>query len=251
VKTEFVEQGVWDGIWQATRFTVAPPEDDVRRWIAKHASGGSGSCLELGCFPGRYLAVFGELGYELHGVDRTPRVQPEMREWLTSRAYRVGELARADVFTHTFGRQYDVVCSLGLIEHFGEWPKLIQIHADLVRPGGLLMLETPNFRGWVQQLLHRCFDGPSLRQHNLDAMRPQQWAEIIRPLGFEIVECGWFGAFDWWIGSPRTSWCRDKLTKALMLLNQRCKPLTRHLPPGVAAYAPYAGLVARRRLSSG
>jgi hypothetical protein len=46
------------------------PYDEIRKWIENHLqpSDSGGSLLEIGCFPGAYLAVFGDLGYERHHV---------------------------------------------------------------------------------------------------------------------------------------------------------------------------------------
>ena len=42
---------------------------------------------------------------------------------------------------------YDVVYSLGLIEHFVDRVSIVERHVRLARPGGLLILGVPNFRG--------------------------------------------------------------------------------------------------------
>jgi SAM-dependent methyltransferase len=125
----FCEQRLWDDGYVQAELFVAPPDDLIRRWLQKHVPSGQGSCLELGCFPGRYLAVLGELGYEVNGIDLTPRVEQDLKPWLQRQGYRVGEFIRDDVFTHAFRRRYDIVCSFGLIEHFEDWPGLLRRHA--------------------------------------------------------------------------------------------------------------------------
>lgn len=249
MKDSFVSQEVWDGIWEHTQFAVAPKDDPVRQWIEAHFRGKIGSCLELGCFPGRYLSVFGELGYELNGLDLTPRVELECKQWLVGRGYKVGEIARGDVFSYQFGRHYDVVCSFGLIEHFGEWPKLLALQADLVAEGGYLIVETPNFRGWVQHILHRCFDSENLKQHNLEAMVPHSWALELERKQFRILEQGHFGTFDFWTGTQARGAIMRKTVKLICKVNRGLAVLWRNVPAGVASYAPYCGLVARKMSS--
>ena len=243
MKDEFTTQERWDEGYVNLQLQVAPPDDPIRVWIEKHMPPGQGSCLELGCFPGRYLAVFGELGYEVHGIDQTPRVTRDLRGWMQQKGYRTGEFTRGDVFRHAYDRQYDVVGSFGLIEHFGNWAELVAIHARLVRAGGWLFLTTPNFRGGFQRVLHAWLDKENLAEHNLDAMQPARWANVIRPLGFEVVMCGFIGPFDFWVGHlPRPRWQRGVL-KALRSM----KPIGRCLPDDIGFYAPYCGLVAHRR----
>jgi L-malate glycosyltransferase len=246
VSKDFTTQERWDQSYESVRFEVAPVGDPIRDWLEKFIPPVPGSCFELGCFPGRYLAVFGERGYELHGIDRTPRITPDLCEWMRKQGYPVGKFTCGDVFTHPFDRQYEVVCSFGLIEHFGHWPELLQIHARLVKPGGLLIVSTPNFRGLYQRKLHQWLDQANLAEHNLDAMQPGRWAELVRPLGFDVTMCGYIGPYDFWVGSgSRPKWERAIL-KGLRML----KPLGRCLPDNVGLYAPYCGLVARRKTSA-
>ncbi|HEX5222715.1 MAG TPA: class I SAM-dependent methyltransferase [Verrucomicrobiae bacterium] len=242
---EFIDQDRWDQSYEQLQLSIAPPDDPIRKWVEKFTppAGGSGSCLELGCFPGRYLAVFAELGFEVHGLDRTPRITPDLRDWMHQQGYAVGEFICGNVFQHAFSRQYDVVCSFGLIEHFSNWAELLEIHARLVTPGGTLIVSAPNFRGFYQRKLHEWFDPVNLAEHNLDAMHPKRWADTIRPLGFAVEMCGYIGPYDFWVGAqPRAAW----QVLAIKVL-RRLKLLGRCLPDNVGFYAPYCGLVARRR----
>ena len=193
-------QQYWDQGYQNLALDIASPRDPVRIWLESHLPAGSGSALELGCYPGRYLAVLGELGYELNGADLTPDVETVLPQWMRKSGYRTGEFVRADVWTHDFKRQFDVVASFGLIEHFEKWPELLCRHAHLVNKGGWLAVTTPNFRGGIQQFLHGWLDRDNLARHNLHAMEPQAWTNIVKPLGFNTVFCGYFGRFDFWEG---------------------------------------------------
>jgi hypothetical protein len=74
-------------------------------------------------------------------------------------------------------------------------------------------------------------------------MVPERWADIVRPMGFEVVQCGYLGRFKFWIGTE--NW--NKFKSALMLAAKWLAPLTNLLPAASRAYAPYCGLVARRR----
>ena len=54
------------GFMEFTRETPTrrPVPERVRDWLERHVPRGTGSAVELGCVPGNYLAVLGELGYE-------------------------------------------------------------------------------------------------------------------------------------------------------------------------------------------
>lgn len=241
MKAAFTTQQRWDDAYHGVPLAMAAAGDPVRAWLERHLPRGGGAALELGCFPGRYLAVLGALGYEVNGLDLTPRLA-ELPPWFARLGQRVGTFTRADVFMHPFPRRFEVVCSFGLIEHFGDWPGLLRRHADLVAPGGWLAVSTPNFRGGLQQALHRWLDAANLAEHNLAAMSPAAWAAVVQPLGFEIMHCGWLGPFDFWVGAAPRRWPQRVALQAIHHL----APALRLLPDNVGSYAPYCALVARR-----
>ena len=237
-----VEQNYWDASYTRLPLATASEDDPVRHWLRKFVPHGSGTCLEFGCFPGRYLAVLGELGYELHGIDLTPRAETELPAWLRLRGFRVGEIKRADIWQYEPNRTYEVVCSFGLIEHFVDWPRLIARHAGLVQEKGYLVISTPNFRGWIQRLLHLSLDLENYRRHNIAAMSPRCWGRMVAESGFRIIDCGWFGGFDFWADHQ----ARNILQKAALKFIRRSLPRLKGLPANVPAYAPHCGLVAQK-----
>jgi hypothetical protein len=65
-------QEYWNSEYRSFGLHIAKEKDAIRRWIESHvapAGSANRTCLEIGCHPGRFMAVFGELGYELFGID--------------------------------------------------------------------------------------------------------------------------------------------------------------------------------------
>jgi hypothetical protein len=116
---------------------------------------------------------------------------------------------------------------------------------DLTDRNGILEITTPNYRGWLQNILHRFLDKENLERHNIESMQPEIWANYVERLGFEILYQGYFGYFSFWVDycdkrSPLKSWLTKILIKTL--------PITsRLLPSNVKAISPFRGLVARRK----
>lgn len=236
-------QDEWDRSYERYPLDAAGPDDPLRQWLEARFRGGRGTCLELGCFPGRFLAVLGELGYEVHGIDRTPRTAAELAPWLAGRGHRVGEFVQADFFTHQFARQYDVVCSFGVIEHFVDWASFLDRQAALVAPGGRLVVTAPNFRGWLQRGIHRWLDQANYARHCVDAMRPAAWAAHLAARGWEVIEHGGLGQFEYWVDpAERGPWQRA----GLRLVDKLQGPLRRFAPAGSLWCCPYLRLLARR-----
>ncbi len=241
--TNLVDQDYWDGGYAQAEFSPLAPDHFLRAWINAHVPRGKGDCLEIGCFPGRFLAAFGDLGYRLHGVDLTPRVEA-VPAWLASRGYAVGAFHRADFLTCPLAQRYDVVSSFGFIEHFTNWQEILGRHADLVAPGGFLVIEAPNMAGLVQRSLRRLFDPEDLERHHTPAMHVDAWATIATRLGFEVLHAGPLGTFDIW---GTTSGEREGFKFELAVLLDIIKPVLqlREETQGPAS-AAYLGLIARR-----
>lgn len=239
-----VAQHYWDDHYAQVPVGIAPPGNALRQWLEKNvpAAAPGNHALEVGCYPGRFLAVLGLKGYTVHGIDLTPRVET-MESELKKLGLSTGRFIHDDFLTHSFDQTFDLVCSFGFIEHFTEWEKVVLRHAELVKPGGLLVIETPNFRGWIQQLFHRWCDAENLRRHHLPSMRPEQWAKILRAEGFDVLQCGYFGRFDFWHDSSGRGWWQRLGFLKLRILT----PLLRLLPEGGAAWSPYCGIIARRK----
>lgn len=238
-----VDQSYWDHSYQGMEPSMAPEGDVLRTWLERTVPRPEGErhALEIGCYPGRYLAVLGRMGYVVHGIDLTPNVQ-QLDRYFRLMNLRTGKFRHADFLVHEPERRYDLVCSFGFIEHFQDWRSMLVRHWELVAPGGLLVIETPNFRGWVQQLIHRAVDGVNLARHNCDAMRPEQWLATLQQHGAVVIEQGFIGRFDFWTDSPPP----DRSQRLFLRMVRAVAPLLRRIPPGNGAISPYCVLIARK-----
>lgn len=239
--TNLYVQEIWDRGYERLEFEIAAPTDQVRQWLERSAKGRSGRCLEIGCFPGRYLAVMGELGFELNGIDLTPRVDPEMKTWLQDQGYRVGRIVRGDFFADHGGAKYDVVYSVGFLEHFTDWESVLRRHAELVADGGMLLLNVPNFTGWFQRFFHKAVDRENFERHHLGAMNPSAWKAEIEKQGFRVLELGYFDRLDFWVGEQKRNFAQKGLFWALRAFKPFLRPL---VPRGSSSFSPYLGMIA-------
>jgi SAM-dependent methyltransferase len=129
--------------------------------------------LEIGCAPARWLLWYAErFGAEITGLELSTKGVQLSRENLAAAGIK-GEIVEADLFsdTHELGT-FDLVLSLGVIEHFDDIPAAFAPHAAFVRSGGRLVIGMPNYRGLIG-LLQRFADIDHLRLHNKQAMEPR------------------------------------------------------------------------------
>lgn len=244
--TNKADKDHWNQLHANASLKIASKTDNIRLWIERFVprakNNSDSTCIEIGCCPGRYLAVLGELGYEVNGVDLADNIKT-MPVWLASQNYRVGNFWQENFLDFDFKRRFAVVMSLGFIEHFTNWREVLIRHCDLVSTDGYLVVEAPNFIGRFQNWLHRTLDSESYARHHVPAMDIDAWAEILQAQGFGIVHKGYFGTFDFWVeDQPRTLGQRFIL-KAL----HRCKRLLKWLlPPDRKMYSPVGGIIAKR-----
>jgi SAM-dependent methyltransferase len=71
--TNKADQKYWDKYHEGFELQIAPEIHPIRQLIERYfPKTDNETCIEIGCYPGAFLAVFGELGYELYGIDLSP-----------------------------------------------------------------------------------------------------------------------------------------------------------------------------------
>lgn len=234
--------------WQSNRDSITfkrhEPGHGIDVFIKKFTPATTtGSVIEIGSFPGPHLTTFGDLGYELNGIDFCSDNSVGLPLWLKSEGFKVGGFWVDDFFEFGCNRQFDVVCSFGFIEHFLNYEEMIAKHAALVKKGGHLLITTPNFSGSVQHFLHKHFDKDNLALHNVESMQPNKWAEQLKQAGFEILYKGYFGGFWFWRGSEDLSFIKTKILWVVQRLIPRLRKIIKSDSPALSAYC---GIAARK-----
>ncbi|WP_194944754.1 bifunctional 2-polyprenyl-6-hydroxyphenol methylase/3-demethylubiquinol 3-O-methyltransferase UbiG [Limnohabitans sp. 2KL-3] len=237
-----VKQSYWDDAYSKYAFSRVHDSDPTRQLIKKIVplATNNQTAFEFGCFPGRYLLELGKLGYTVSGCDQTPRVEIELSDWMSDNQVAIGQFYRCN-FRDTPKNKYDVVSSFGFIEHFKDYPDVFHLHFDLVKPGGLVLVQFPNFRGSVQHTLHRLFDRDNLRNHVIDSMNLKYYQDIAKSYG-TVLFCDFYGGFDFWIDDfkGRNGWLRARALKIF----QRTSKVWPQIPTS-PTWAPYAAILVR------
>jgi SAM-dependent methyltransferase len=108
------------------------------------------SILDVGCFTGDLLSLLAAHGWDVYGLELQPEAVRIARERLPGRVYQ------ADVHGKDFPElQFDVVSMLGLIEHVVDPVQMIRRGAELVRPGGVLLVQTPDSGSILARVMGR------------------------------------------------------------------------------------------------
>jgi 2-polyprenyl-3-methyl-5-hydroxy-6-metoxy-1,4-benzoquinol methylase len=237
----------WDQCYTISKFKKAKQKDSIRLFIEKYiptqTRSSAKTCIEIGCFPGTYLSILGDLGYQLSGIDFCDNLST-MEPVLMEMGYELGSFLQEDFLAFTPSKTYDVVASFGFIEHFTSYSELIEKHIEMVSPGGYLILEAPNFVGNFQKMFHEKFDKENLARHYLPAMDIGVWKKIAEENDFEVLFCGYFGHFNIILENDgQSSICRFfvKCIKKMKWLFDLI------IPRGSESFSPYCGLIARKK----
>lgn len=241
-----VDQEYWNASYKNLDLQIAPKEDDVRKFIENNhyiKENSFGSCFEIGVYPGRYLAIFGELGYQLNGVDQNKLVETKLPEWLNQSGYNVGFFKQALIEEFCSNQKFDCVYSIGFIEHFKNYEQVILKHIDFMADGGTLFISVPNFKGFVQHILHLLVDRENLKRHVLKSMEPLEWARLLSANGLEIKDFGYFGGFDFWVDNQSRNIFQRILLKCIFKVLPTMK---KYLRKNSSTYSPYCYIVAKK-----
>ncbi|HVQ32077.1 MAG TPA: glycosyltransferase [Vicinamibacteria bacterium] len=121
------------------------------------ASGGL--ALDLGCGAGPGLRFFAQRGLGAVGLDRSRYALEQARRLAAPRGLLEGDLGRGLPFRE---ESFDLVLASEVIEHLHDGPAFLRECRRILRPGGVLLLTTPNLwdvRRFLFPLLGRIWSG--------------------------------------------------------------------------------------------
>ena len=172
----------WENTWAVPPrwrlpSSLAISTRNIQRVLGPHIAAGA-RVLEVGCAPGKMLAWLASTrGAYVSGLDYSERGIAWSRQLFDSLGLRA-DLRCEDVFATSFPEgSFDVVYSVGVIEHFEDPRRIVRVHAALLRPGGTAIITVPNYQG-IYGRIQRWFDAESLEWHNLEIMSRDALARL-------------------------------------------------------------------------
>lgn len=221
---------------------------DIHKLLVKHLPRGEGkTCLEIGCYPGTYLWYFNTyFGYRPSGIEYVEACVPKCREYMRSLGIEA-DIRQADLFQFSADEKWDLVYSVGLIEHFTDTTDVVKKHLELVKPGGYLVLIIPNHSGFHGKIL-KWVDEDKYNIHNRMGYKAMERAVSASGMA-EIVEGGYYGHLGFW-NNDLYPFLKSKgkivyypSAAVLRLIEYAAK----YLVPDTAYFSPNSVLIARRK----
>lgn len=191
----------WENYWGD--FSLPDAIDENRSFdralakgLRKVLRGSTGDALEIGCAPGRWLAFLAaEFGLRVSGIEYTADGTAATRRNLELLRVNAAEIREADFLTAVPSPRFDVVLSLGFIEHFTDVEAVLRRHAAWAKPGARVVVGVPNFRG-VHGVLQRGLDPEVLARHNLTIMNIDRLAQLGQSSGLLTESVEYLGSLE-------------------------------------------------------
>jgi SAM-dependent methyltransferase len=111
----------------------------------------TGVALDVGCAAGFCMEAMRELGFEVHGVEVSATIASHAVEHLGFDSIHIGTLEDSPFPD----RSFDLITMWDVIEHVVDPRALLAKARDLLRPDGLLVLETQNIDSTFARALGR------------------------------------------------------------------------------------------------
>jgi SAM-dependent methyltransferase len=185
--------GYWDGVWRRSSRRSVGRFGHFRhafaRLLDRHASPGDKVC-EVGCANSVWVPHLARRGVAVWGLDYSATGLERLRRQLASEGL-TATLIEADLLgPQPFGAEtFDLIFSLGVVEHFRDPAAPVAAMCHAVRPGGRLLTMVPNLAGvWgsLQALLDRAvYDLHVVYDRaDLDAMHRAAGLTVLEPAAY-------------------------------------------------------------------
>jgi SAM-dependent methyltransferase len=191
----------WDHYWNSCQLpSTIDPAFSFDRCLAAalrpYLRGRRGDVLEIGCAPGKWLAwLAAEFGLKPSGIDYSPVGVEATRRNFAMLGIEPGFIGFGDFLAMEPRCSFDVVMSLGFIEHFDQPEAVLARHLAWLRPEGLLMIGVPNFLG-IYRILQQYLDKTILDKHNQHVMMVDFFKRFAEHHNLDLLFVDHIGSFE-------------------------------------------------------
>lgn len=155
------------------------------------------SYLDVGCGDGRYIELM--IG---RGVSPSKAYGVELDEHAVaiskSRGLQV-ERSRIEDAAHLHAEQFDFITMFHVIEHVARPDEVVQRLCELLKPGGLLAIETPNIDSLDARISVSRFWGGYHMPRHWHVFTPESLQSLLRQKGLSIVDVKFQPGHAFWI----------------------------------------------------
>jgi 2-polyprenyl-3-methyl-5-hydroxy-6-metoxy-1,4-benzoquinol methylase len=125
--------------------------EQIAQTLAKKVKKGE-SVLDMGAGQGALAARLHDLGYKVTAVDVNDEDYLIQERDIQFKHVNFDDEYELEKFIANHESQFDVVCGVEVIEHVENPWNYVRGLARLVKPGGLVLITTPNTTSWLSRL---------------------------------------------------------------------------------------------------
>ena len=187
----------------------------VRRWVARRKGrvyrqwvrNPAANVLDIGCGDGRLLDILKQscpAGWRYSGVDWSEAAAERIR----AKGYeaRAGDIEQLDL--DDWSERFDLILMHQVIEHVRYPRSVLAKLRSLLKPGGILAIETPDINAWDYWVFRkRYWAGYHIPRHFF-IFNKTNFTALARELGYEVAAVRSVINPVAWIHSVK-SWCAD------------------------------------------
>jgi SAM-dependent methyltransferase len=216
--------------------------------------------LEVGCGGSKWMHYFYHdlMNKNIFGFDYSEsgcKVTKKNLEFLGD-TKAIHHVTCGDVFNLPFKNgSFDIVYSLGFIEHFENPYEILELISDLLKPKGLMITLVPNYNG-LSGRVAKFVDVEMYKIHR--KIRLEELKEWHKKLNFTLKKIGYFGSFSLTAGVIWTNFAQRSLAHKVLsriltrIINIIFTLALRIIPFGIETrfFSPYLVAVGRKSLLS-
>jgi len=152
------------------------------RFVGRHGSP-SGRSLDVGCAAGFFMAAARESGFEAHGLEISETIASHARERFGFDTIHIGTLQSAPYPPGHF----DLITMWDVVEHVVDPVALLVKARELLRPGGLLVIETQDIDSRFARTLGPRWHHYKHEEH-IYHFTPSTVRTLLARAGFDVVK---------------------------------------------------------------
>jgi 2-polyprenyl-3-methyl-5-hydroxy-6-metoxy-1,4-benzoquinol methylase len=140
-----------------------------------------GKALDVGCAAGFCMKVLSDMGFDVYGVEPSHAIARHAEERFGFGTVHVGTIETCQHPPDTF----DLITMWDVVEHVVDPRALLTKARELLKPGGVLVLETQNIDSAFARLLGRRWHHYKHSEH-IYHFTPETVGALLTSIGFEI-----------------------------------------------------------------
>ena len=171
----------WNDIFIKEGKVFLEPHEDMERLTELFKINNVQKILDLGCGTGRHLIFFSKKGFEIFGLDSSPRGIEIAQEWLSEEGIEVETICQRIENKFPYEDNFfDAIISIQVIHHnlMKDIIKTVKEIERVLKKGGCIFITFPFLKGWgfptpSLPVEHVICAGPSIKRNF-----PAKWTKI-------------------------------------------------------------------------